>query len=60
MYKYELDFRGHESIRLSRIKFREISSSFLLETDFRFEFLVRKYAYAENFKYIRQRERPLF
>ena len=43
------------TIRLSRIKFREISSGFLLETDFRFEFLVRKYASAENFKYIRQR-----
>ena len=49
------------AIRLSRIqlKFREISSCFILETDFRFEFLVRKYACAENFKYIRQRERPL-
>ena len=39
-------------IRLCRIKFREISSWFLLETDFRFEFLVRKYECAENFKYI--------
>ena len=52
-----------QKIRLSRIqlKFREISSWFLLETDFRFEFLVRKYtSCAENFKYIRQRERPLW
>ena len=45
-------------IRLSRIqlKFREFSSCFILETDFTFEFLVRKYACVENFKYIRQRE----
>ena len=43
------------TIRLSRIqlKFREISSCFILETDFRFEFLVRKYACAENFKLIK-------
>ena len=36
----------------------KISWTKVLETDFRFEFLVRKYACAENFKYIRQRERP--
>ena len=43
-----LEFFG-PLIRVSRIKFREISSLFLLETDFRFEFLVRKYACAEIF-----------
>ena len=38
--------------------FIKFSCWFLVEAEFRFEFLIGKYACAENFKSIRQRNRP--
>ena len=62
-------FQDHD--RYTTLPFNRRFSRFLVETEFRFEFLIRKYACAENFEFLirryacaenfkmRQRERPL-